>query len=74
MWKEQVHHLRFSNIPGMIIDCHNHVGTDLLFYLHGDFPYAQHLVAMHDEGRALGVDRWMVFPFVSMPRSTYAPF
>ncbi len=49
----------------MIIDCHNHVGTDLLFYLHGDFPYAQHLVAMHDEGRALGVDRWIVFPFVS---------
>ena len=49
----------------MIIDCHNHVGSDLLFYLHGDFPYAQHLVTMHDEGRALGVDRWIVFPFVS---------
>lgn len=49
----------------MIIDCHNHVGADLLFYLHGDFPYAQHLIAMHDEGRALGVDRWIVFPFVS---------
>jgi len=49
----------------MIIDCHNHVGSDLLFYLHGDFPYAQHLVAMHDEGRALGIDRWIVFPFVS---------
>jgi predicted TIM-barrel fold metal-dependent hydrolase len=49
----------------MIIDCHNHVGADLLFYLHGDFPYAQHLVAMHDEGLALGVERWMVFPFVS---------
>ncbi|MBL9116607.1 MAG: amidohydrolase family protein [Verrucomicrobiaceae bacterium] len=49
----------------MIIDCHNHVGADLLFYLHGDFPYAQHLVAMHDEGLALGVSRWMVFPFVS---------
>lgn len=49
----------------MIIDCHNHVGADLLFYLHGDFPYAQHLVAMHDEGRALGVDRWIVFPFVA---------
>lgn len=49
----------------MIIDCHNHVGADLLFYLHGDFPYAQHLVAMHDEGRALGIDRWIVFPFVS---------
>lgn len=49
----------------MIIDCHNHVGADMLFYMHGDFPYAQHMVAMHDEGRALGVDRWIVFPFVS---------
>jgi predicted TIM-barrel fold metal-dependent hydrolase len=49
----------------MIIDCHNHVGTDILFYLHGDFPYAQHFVTMVEEGLALGVDRWIVFPFVS---------
>jgi predicted TIM-barrel fold metal-dependent hydrolase len=49
----------------MIIDCHNHVGVDLLFYLRGEFPYAQHLSAMIREGRALGVDRWIVFPFVS---------
>ncbi len=49
----------------MIIDCHNHIGADLMFYLHGDFPYAQHLVAMHDEGRSLGIDRWIVFPFVT---------
>ena len=48
----------------MIIDCHNHVGADLMFYLHGDFPYAQHLVTMTSEGSALGVDRWIVFPFV----------
>jgi len=48
----------------MIIDCHNHVGADLMFYLHGDFPYAQHLVTMTSEGRALGVDRWLVWPFV----------
>ena len=48
----------------MIIDCHNHVGADLMFYLHGDFPYAQHLVAMSSEGRALGVARWVVWPFV----------
>ncbi|MEW6307344.1 MAG: amidohydrolase family protein [Verrucomicrobiota bacterium] len=48
----------------MIIDCHNHVGADLMFYLRGDFPYAQHLVAMTTEGRALGVNRWIVFPFV----------
>ena len=49
----------------MIIDCHNHVGVDLLFYLRGEFPYAQHLSAMISEGRALGVDRWIVFPMVS---------
>ncbi len=48
----------------MIIDCHNHVGADIMFYLRGDFPYAQHLVTMTSEGRALGVDRWVVFPFV----------
>src|SRR3954453_3016583 len=48
----------------MIIDCHTHVGADVMFYLRGDFPYAQHLVAMTDEGGALGVDRWIVFPFV----------
>lgn len=48
----------------MIIDCHNHVGADLMFYLRGDFPYAQHLVTMTSEGRALGIDRWIVFPFV----------
>src|SRR5438874_12882770 len=35
-----------------------------MFYLRGEFPYAQHLVAMTSEGRALGVDRWIVFPFV----------
>lgn len=49
----------------MIIDCHNHVGADVMFYLHGDFPYAQHLVAMTTEGGALGIDRWIVFPFVT---------
>jgi len=49
----------------MIIDCHNHIGVDLMFYLRGEFPYAQHLSAMIAEGRALGVDRWIVFPMVS---------
>src|SRR6266850_7373585 len=49
----------------MIIDCHNHVGVDLLFYLRSEFPYAQQLSAMITEGRALGVDRWIVFPMVS---------
>lgn len=49
----------------MIIDCHNHVGADVMFYLRGDFPYAQHMVAMVDEGLPLGIDRWIVFPFVT---------
>lgn len=49
----------------MLIDCHNHIGADLLFYLHGDFPYAQHLVQMQCESAPLGVTHWVVFPFVS---------
>ncbi len=49
----------------MIIDSHNHVGADIMFWLRGDFPYAQHLVTMTREGRSLGVDRWIVFPFVT---------
>lgn len=49
----------------MLIDCHNHIGADLLFYLHGDFPYAQQLVQMQQESRPLGVTHWVVFPFVS---------
>jgi predicted TIM-barrel fold metal-dependent hydrolase len=49
----------------MLIDCHNHVGADLLFYLHGDFPYAQQLVQMQHESGPLGVTHWIVFPFVS---------
>jgi predicted TIM-barrel fold metal-dependent hydrolase len=49
----------------MIIDCHNHIGADLLFYLHGDFPYAQQLVDLVREGRPLGITHWIVFPCVS---------
>ena len=49
----------------MLIDCHNHIGADLLFYLHGDFPYAQQLVQMQQEGGPLGITNWIVFPFVS---------
>jgi predicted TIM-barrel fold metal-dependent hydrolase len=48
-----------------IIDCHNHVGVELLHYLHGDFPYAQHLEVLVREGREQGVRRWIVFPMVS---------
>lgn len=49
----------------MIIDCHNHLGVDLFFYLNGYHPYAQDLPAMVTEGRHCGVDRWVVFPMVA---------
>ncbi|MFI5356996.1 MAG: amidohydrolase family protein [Opitutales bacterium] len=49
----------------MIIDCHNHIGADLLFYLNGFHPYAQDLPAMVTEGRRHGIDRWVVFPMVA---------
>ena len=48
----------------MIIDAHNHVGADIMFWLRGDYPYAQDLITMTRGGGALGVDRWIVFPFV----------
>ncbi len=49
----------------MIIDCHNHLGVDLFFYLNGYHPYAQDLPTLVTEGRRHGVDRWVVFPMVS---------
>jgi predicted TIM-barrel fold metal-dependent hydrolase len=49
----------------MIIDCHNHLGVDLMFYLRGEFPYAQDICRMAHEGAAAGVDRWIVFPLVT---------
>jgi predicted TIM-barrel fold metal-dependent hydrolase len=49
----------------VIIDCHNHLGVDLFFYVNGYHPYAQDLPAMVTEGRHCGVDRWMVFPMVA---------
>jgi len=49
----------------MLIDCHNHLGVDLFFYLNGYFPYAQDLPTLVIEGRHNGIDRWVVFPMVS---------
>ena len=49
----------------MVIDCHNHLGTDLFFYLNGYHPYAQDLPAMITEGRHNGIDRWVVFPMIA---------
>lgn len=49
----------------MLIDCHNHLGVDLFFYLNGYHPYCQDLPAMVTEGRHCGVDRWVVFPMIA---------
>lgn len=49
----------------MLIDCHNHLGADLYFYLNGFHPYAQDLPAMVTEGRHNRIERWVVFPMVS---------
>ena len=49
----------------VLIDCHNHLGVDLFFYLNGFHPYAQDLPALVIEGRHCGIDRWVVFPMVS---------
>jgi len=48
-----------------MIDCHNHIGAELLSYLHGDFPYGQQLEDLVTNGGALGIRRWVVFPMVS---------
>jgi len=49
----------------MIVDCHNHLGVDLFFYLNGYYPYAQDLPALVTEGRRHGIDRWLVFPMLA---------
>src|SRR5579883_2103430 len=49
----------------VVIDCHNHVGAELLLYLRGEYPYAQMLTQMIEGGRAAGVTHWIVFPMVS---------
>lgn len=48
-----------------VIDCHNHVGADVFFYVNGFHPYAQDLPHLVAEGRRLGVGRWIVFPMVT---------
>ncbi len=54
-----------NKIIRVLIDCHNHLGADLFFYLNGYYPYAQDLPALVTEGRRHGIDRWVVFPMVA---------
>jgi len=49
----------------MKIDCHNHLGVDVLFYLQGEFPYAQDLPTLVADGQRHGVTHWIAFPMVA---------
>lgn len=42
-----------------------HIGVDPLFYLKGWSPYCLDLIRLQEETAGAGVDRWVVFPFVS---------
>lgn len=48
-----------------MIDCHTHIGVELLSYLRGEFPYCQHLVDLVESGRRAGIERFIVFPMIS---------
>ena len=49
----------------MRIDNHNHIGVDPLFYLQGWSPYCMDVPRFIHETRDSGIDRFVVFPFVS---------
>lgn len=49
----------------MRIDNHVHIGVDPLFYVNGWSPYALDVPRLLAEGADTGIDRWIVFPFVS---------
>lgn len=49
----------------MKIDNHVHIGIDPLFYVNGWSPYALDVPRLLGEVEGLGIDRWIVFPFVS---------
>lgn len=49
----------------MRIDNHNHIGVDPLFYQQGWMPYCMDLPRFFCETGGHGMDRFVVFPFVS---------
>lgn len=48
-----------------IIDCHNHIGTELKFYLGGDYPYCQNIPSLLEHKTSQRLTHWVVFPFVT---------
>jgi len=48
-----------------LIDAHTHVGTDLLFYLNGHYPYTQDWPMLVERGTRAGISHFVVFPMVS---------
>ena len=50
----------------LLIDAHTHVGTDLLFYLRGHFPYALDWPSLVEQGGEFGIRKFVVFPMVEV--------
>lgn len=48
-----------------VIDCHNHIGTELIFYLSGEYPYGQDLPSLVEHRASTRITHWIVFPFVT---------
>lgn len=54
-----------TTLPRRRIDCHTHVGVEMLSYLRGDYPYAQMLPQLVADGVATGITDFLVFPMVT---------
>jgi len=48
-----------------IIDCHNHIGTELIFYFQGAYPYCQDIPSLVEHQASRRLTHWIVFPFVT---------
>lgn len=54
-----------EDLENSLIDGHTHIGTDLLFYLRGYYPYCLDWASLVRLGEANGIGRFVVFPMVS---------
>jgi len=55
-----------ASIPSpVLIDAHTHIGSDLFFYLQGNYPYALDWSTLVRLGENHGIGQFVVFPMVS---------
>jgi predicted TIM-barrel fold metal-dependent hydrolase len=53
------------NRENWIIDCHNHIGTELMFYMTSEYPYSQDIPSLIEHRASHRLTHWVVFPFVT---------